>query len=94
MSYKFNPFTGGLDYYEKSLGGSGDWQKTYVIADSIFVINRTVNLQGIPLNNTDFVHINGLLIKDDCYTISGSQLIFDAALPLKVGMFIDIRYSI
>lgn len=94
MPYKFNPFTGTLDFYESATASSDSWQKTPVTVDNVFLINRTVNLQGIPLTNTDFVYINGLLIKDDCYNISGSQLIFDGSLGLKSGMFIDIRYAI
>lgn len=95
MSWTYNPFTGELDRVGDTTGGSNqDWQKTPVIVDNVFIINRTVNLQGSPLSNTDFVFINGMLIKDDCYSISGTQLIFEPALTLKVGYNIDIRYAI
>ena len=95
MSFKFNPITGKLDLVRpESDGGSQSWQKTPVTVDNIFIINRTVNLQGAPLQNTDFVFVNGMLIKDDCYSISGTQLIFDPGLNLKVGYFLDIRYAI
>jgi len=85
--FKFNPLTGQLDM----VGGS-TYLKKYVAVDSGFLSPRTVTLDTNPLPDSELVFFNGLIIKDDCYSISNSELIFDALLDIRVGDEIDIRY--
>jgi len=67
-------------------------KKTYATIDVGLLSTRTINLDAEPIDNSEMVHINGLLLEDNCYTIAGMSLVFDGALDIALGDFIDIRY--
>lgn len=71
-----------------------EYYKKYVTVDAAFMIPRTVVLENIPNSDSEYVFFNGLLIKDDCYTIIEKILTFDSGLAIKIGDQIDIRYTV
>lgn len=94
MSYKFNPFTGTFDYYET--GGAGGqnlaFQKIETIADTDLVTNKTFNLVGTPVNNSDTLYLNGIAQETTCYNITGTTLTLIPSFPLEEGDNILINY--
>tara|TARA_R110000868_G_C10972634_1_gene770630 strand:+ start:15281 stop:15559 length:279 start_codon:yes stop_codon:yes gene_type:complete len=90
MSFKFNPLTGQLDLVNDE--GSSTHYKKYTTADTGFLMNRKVTLDAEPKTDSELVFFNGLIIKDDCYSINSNELTFDGLLDIRLGDFIDIRY--
>lgn len=93
MPYKFNPLTSKLDYYESATASGIDFYKTYKIVDASFMLNKELTLDISPIVNSEFVFVNGLILLDDCYSITGTTLTFEPTLPFKLGHKIDVRYS-
>jgi len=93
MSYKFNPISGTLDYFESSTAMGMDFYKHNKIVDSSFLISKTITLSTTPLLDSEFAFLNGLLLPDDCYTVLGAVITFEPTLPFKVGHIINIRYA-
>jgi hypothetical protein len=69
------------------------FQKAYVIVDSGFLSTREVTLTTGFITNSDNIYVNGLLLKDDNYTIASDTLTFNAGLEIEVGDNLDIRYA-
>lgn len=93
MSWKFNPFTGSLDYFESAVSANVSFYKTDKVVDSAFLTTREITLAAPPSAKSDLVFLNGLLLQDDCYTVSGTVITFDLTLPFKVGHLINVRYA-
>lgn len=93
MPFKFNPLTNKLDYYESGTGASNNFYKTYKVVDSAFLLNKEIILTVTPSLNSEFVFVNGIILRDDCYSITGATLTFELTLPFKLGHIIDVRYS-
>lgn len=88
MSYKFNPLSGALDLVE-----SLDFKKIYKDVDLALISSREIDLGVEPIDDSEMFFINGLILKDDCYTISSTILTIDADLDIRVGDAIDIRFA-
>lgn len=92
MSYKFNPLTGQLDYFESGAGVTYATDDKTV--DAAFLLDKKITLSGSPLLNSELVFLNGLLMGKDCYTVVINEIIFTPTLPFKAGHYIDIRYAV
>ena len=90
MPYKWNPLSGKLDYYTDV---AVNFSKLYKTVDAAFLLNKELTLAVDPLTDSEFVFLNGLVLRDDCYNISGNTLTFDPTLPFKIGHEIDVRYA-
>lgn len=66
--------------------------KNDIIVDAAFLSNREITLAKVPILDTETVFLNGLLLTDDCYSLSGNILTIDGGLPIKVGDVILVRY--
>lgn len=93
MSFKFNPFTGDLDYFE--LGGLSNI--TFISfekdADANDVINKTFTLGSNPISNSEIFFLNGLAQSSDCYTIVNDVLTLDPSYPIEIGDSIIIKFA-
>lgn len=69
------------------------FHKEYVTVNSGFLTTRAVPLTTGILTDSEIVHVNGLIIKDDCYTIALDILTFVGGLNIAVGDELDIRYA-
>jgi hypothetical protein len=74
-------------------GGTGTFYKKDIIVGSTFLSDRDIILQGAPITNSERVYINGLIIDDSNYTISGGTLTMDAGLNLALGDKIYVRFA-
>lgn len=92
MGYKFNPFTGTLDYFES--GDTRGFATDDKTVDAAFLLDKKITLSGTPILKSELVFLNGLLIGKDCYTVVLNEIIFTPTLPFKVGHYIDIRYAV
>ena len=93
MTFKFNPLTGTLDYFEAANASGVSFYKTDKVVDSAFLIDKKLTLATVPLLDSEFAFLNGLLLPDDCYTIVGDEITFSPSLPFKVGHNINLRYA-
>lgn len=94
MSFKLNPLTGKLDYYESSASSSGLFGTDEKTVDAQFLLNKKLTLSNTPLLKSELIFLNGLLLGRDCYIIVTNEVTFEPSLPFKVGHFIDVRYAI
>jgi len=93
MSYKFNPFTGSLDYFEAAgVGSSITFNKTKTVVDSSFLTTPDIALGAMPLSDSELVTLNGLEIDDTNYSIAGSTLTM-VTTQLEVGDNIYIIFA-
>lgn len=77
-------------------GGSGggiDFYKERFVVGAAFLSNRDVNLAGAPVDDSESVFVNGLLIDDTNYTIASNVLTINAGLNIEVGDDIEIRFA-
>lgn len=63
-----------------------------IIVDAPFILNKEITLQKIPRVETERVFLNGLLLKDDCYSLLENVITINAAIELIVGDDILVRY--
>ena len=91
MPFKYNPFSGLLEHSEIASGSS--FYKVYKTVDATLINNREIELGLTPLNNSELFFINGLILKDDNYTISSTKLIINSSLDIRIGDTIDIRFA-
>ena len=82
---------GIIDDLPDTGGGSGGY--TFYKKDIIYTGDRDIILQGVPIANSERVYLNGLLIDDTNYTISGSTLSIIPGAFLKAGDKIYTRFS-
>jgi len=76
-------------------GGSGTSLSGYkndTEVDAPLVLSREITLTKAPETDTEGVYLNGLLLTDDCYSLSGNILTIDVSLPIEVGDLILVRY--
>lgn len=82
---------GIIDDLPDTGGGSGGY--TFYKKDIIYTGDRDIELQGTPIANSERVYLNGLLIDDANYTISGNTLSIIPGAFLKAGDKIYTRFS-
>ena len=82
---------GIIDDLPDTGGGSGGY--TFYKKDVIYTGDRNIALQGAPINDSERVYLNGLLVDDSNYTISGSTLSIIPGAFLKTGDKIYVRFS-
>lgn len=66
--------------------------KNDIIVDAAFLSNREITLVKVPILDTERVFLNGLLIGDDCYSLSENILTIDPGLPIEENDAILVRY--
>lgn len=91
MSFKFNPLTGTLDYFESQTATYNSDEKT---VDATFLIDKKLALSNSPVFKSELIFLNGLLLGRDCYIIVANEITFEPTLPFKVGHYIDVRYTV
>jgi len=87
MSWKFNPFTATLDYYNQ-------FCPYYIkqLVDSSFLLSPEIETGVTPNPSSILMTLNGLEIDDTNYTISGTKIIV-LVLQLKLGDNIYIHLT-
>jgi len=88
MSYSFNPLTGSIEQVRHII-----FYKKYVTVDTSLISTREIDLGVEPIEHSEKVFINGLILKDDCYIIVSNILTIDAGLDIRTGDNLDIRYA-
>ena len=63
-----------------------------IVVDAGFLTTRQITLQKIPVSETLKVSLNGLLLKNDCYSLSSNILTIDPSLDVQVGDDLLVRY--
>jgi hypothetical protein len=75
MSWRYNPFTGRLDYYQSGGGGSGAFG-SQVISGDMDGSNVSFTV-STAISGTSFIALNGqLMVQDVDYTISGTDITY------------------
>lgn len=88
MGLKFNPLTGQLENNSQTY-----FEKVYKTVDLALIGLRIIDLGRIPIDNSEMFFYNGMLLKDDCYSITGTNLVIDSGLDIRVGAEIDVRFA-
>lgn len=69
------------------------FHKNDFVVDAPFILSKVVTLGFTPVEDSEGVYLNGLLLSDSCYTLAGVTLTLDSGMDLRVGDEIFIRYA-
>lgn len=90
-----NAFTNITDDIGDSGGSGGGYTfyKNETVVGSAFLSARDITLQGAPVDDSERVYVNGLIINDSNYTIASDVITFNSGLNIELGDKIDIRFA-
>ena len=92
MPFSFNPLTGTLERIGDASQVS--FYKYYAVVDSTLLTTRQIDLGFVPIQDSELFFLNGLILKDDNYSVSSTILTIDSFLDIELGDEIDIRFAI
>lgn len=79
-----------------STGLPTEWIEEEVTVDQNLINNRIINLLYSPINNSETVRLNGLVLIDNSgwdYTISSNVITFTSNIELTISDYIVIKYE-
>lgn len=74
-------------------GGLSDFFKKEQVVTGGFLSAPTIELQGVPITDSEKVFVNGLYVNDTNYTIDGTDFTWNTPGDLRAGDIINIHFA-